>query len=396
MTWIAKILFSSMLVLLFNALSLANDLSDGRKPSQFAIIYNKGYAGDNFPDDKAQFEKIVVTIKEMNFNTILCRYEPWRDEICQKHGIKIMVDLLAPGHHVYKDVDNVKELCGTLKDNENIYAYHLWSDRVGGTVKGRVRDIANVQSWDTNHPTYLGDYNARSLSGLERPDIIGYYDFHWSRQGHFRHLFRCYSAAKKHNVAWLKYADGTPGKIGVGNYNRVLYTVSTSIAFGLKGYMFHYRDAVMDETTGEIKTLGKDWQRVNRHYAKIGTELIKIGVPRMVYSTPVTRTAKDRQTVKPEPFVPGEFKPIPENHKFKVLAGEVVVGEFKDKDGDVALFLANHNAYKSQQVAVKIVDAKKVQICNRSNGKYLDLEIADEVVTFTIEPAGGELIKFTR
>jgi len=375
----------------------ANDgAKQKRAPDQFAIIYIKGYAGDHFPTDKTAFETIVASLKEMHYNTILCRYEPWREEICKKYGIKIMVDLLAPGHHVYKNVDGVKALCESLPKSDNIYAYHLWSDRVGGTTAGRSRDIRNVQSWDPHHPTYLGDYKASSLAGLENPDIIGYYDFHWSRLGHFRHLFRCHTAAKKHGVPWLKYADGTPGRVGVGNYNRVLYTISTSIAFGLKGYMFHYRGGVMNEGTGDIATLGRDWQRVNSEYVKIGPEIIKIGVPSDVFSTPITKTAKDRDTGKPEPFVPGEFQPIPEGGAFEVLAGEAIVGVFQHEDGSDALFFANHNSYQPQAMKVKIADATRVSLCDRKTGEYRDLTIAEGVVSFEIPPAAGELLKITR
>jgi len=367
-----------------------------RRPNEFAIIYNMGYAGDYLPSDPDDFEKLILACKKAHYNTVLCKYTDRRAEICRKYGVKIMVDLLVGDHHVYKNLDGARALCRSLRDSDVVYAYHLWSDRVGGTIAGRNRDINNVHQWDPNHAAYAGDYHARAIGSLENPDIIGYYDFHWKRLGHFRHLHRAWAAARKTKAPFLKYVDAAPGRIGVGNYNRVLYTISTSIAFGLKGYTYHYVGDI-DTNTWQWKAVGEDLDRVNTAVAPLGPELMKIGLPTAVYSTPITRTAKDRPTDSTTPSVPPEFKPIPEDHWVEVAKGEAIMGVFRDDEGRDALFLANHNCYQTQTIELKFnVPVKSVSRFDRQRTEWVELDKSDAGTRFDVPPAAGELVRVMR
>jgi len=370
----------------------ASDSGVRREPEGFAIIFLMGYAGDHLPGDADTFERLIKTCRDAHYNTILGKYEATRMDVLKRHGLAMMVDLLVPDHHVYKNREGAEALCRSLHGQDAVYAYHLWSDRVGGQVAGRNRDIANVHTWDPGHAVYVGDYNARTIGSLEQCDIVGYYDFHWKRGGHFRHLHRAWAAAKKHGKPWLKYTDGSPGKIGVGNYNRVLYTISTSIAFGLKGYMFHYVGNFWDARTGELGPVGRDWKRVNAEFVRIGPELMRIGIPEAVYSTSVTRTAKGRPTGENEPAVPREFKPVPEDAWFGVEQGEAIVGVFEEH----ALFFANHNAYDAQTMRLKVRGHKTGRLCDRASGTWRPLPEEDGRFTFEIPPAAGELVQFSR
>ena len=156
------------------------------------------------------------------------------------------------------------------------------------------RDAAHVRMWDPRHPTYVGTRNARGLNALTGVDLVGYYDFHWQRGGHFRHLARALEAAQMHDARLLEYCQGDPGLVGKGNYNRVLYTISTSLAFGLKGYLFHYTGGEIDPQSWKWQPLGEDLARVNAETAPLGPEVLRLGNPTAVYSTPVTRTGKGR------------------------------------------------------------------------------------------------------
>ena len=264
-----------------------------RRPKHFAVVYNVGYAGDGLPQSSEDFEKLALLIKKAGYNTILGKYTEARAAICRKHGLQMMVDLLVPEHHIYKNAEGAEALSKSLVESDAVYGYHLWSDRIGGTVAGRNRDVGNVRSWDTKHAAYVGSYNGRELDGLTHADLIGYYDFHWKRGGHWRHLFRTMEAAKKIDARFLKYVDGAPGKIGVGNYNRVLYTLSHSVAFGLKGYMYHHTGQELDQARWQWKTLGEDLARVNARIAPLGPALMEVGNPSAVYSTAITKSAKD-------------------------------------------------------------------------------------------------------
>ena len=93
----------------------AQETKEKRQPRRFAIIFNKGYAGDHLPKDPAEFEKLVKAVKEANFNVILCAYDEKRAAICKKHDMQIFVDLLVPGQHVYNGLEACKKLGESLQ-----------------------------------------------------------------------------------------------------------------------------------------------------------------------------------------------------------------------------------------------------------------------------------------
>lgn len=381
---VARFLLLTVLCLL----PLTSWSAQAKRP--FGIIFQMGYAADRLPQDPASFEKLLLALKEANYNVVLCKHEPWREELCKKHGILMMVDLLVADHHVYKNAEGAEKLCKSLRKSESIYAYHLWSDQIGSTIKGRNRDLTNVRSWDPNHATYLGDRNARGIAGLQKPDLIGYYDFHWHRGGHWRHLLRAHAAAKKTNSQFLKYVHANPGKVSVGNYNRVLYTLSMSVACGLKGYTYHYVGQEIDTKTWKWNQLGKDLARANAVVAPLGSELIKLGQPEAIYSTPITKTAKNRPTGE-DAAVPMEFQAIPADSNVQVLSGEAVVGRFAAENETEVFAFANHNAYEEQAMTIKVGKGTAYQF-NRELKEWEQLETPGDGFAFSLPPAGIELV----
>ena len=366
-----------------------------RQPKQFAIVYNHGYAGDNLPTDKEQFESLVKSAKSAHFNVILCQYEPWRAEICKKHGMLIFVDLLVPAHHVYKAPDVAKKLCESLKDNDTVYGYHLWSDNItDATVAGRTRDVKNVHEWDPNHLAYIGTTYMNRVNRVEGMDVFGYYDFHWKRGGHWGHLDKAMATAQAKKIGFLRYDDATSGIVGKGNPNRVGYTYATSVPFGLKGYIYHYAGGITDKKTFALDPLGEDLKKVNERFAAVGDELMKIGVPSAVYSTTITKTAKNDAVPA---AVPGGLKEVPKENWFQITAGEVLVGAFADDLKRDVLVFACHNPYETQEVKL-VIDAKvkSVEFFDRSAKKWVALKPDAKTVTFKVEDHGVELVRVTR
>lgn len=376
-------------------LSLA-PAEEARRPKRFAIIFNMGYAKDSLPKDPQSFARLIQGIKRAHFNTVLCRYTPWRAAICKKHGVQIFVDLLAAEHHVYKNPDGAQQLCESLRDNPVVYGYHLWSDNIGDTYPGRSRDVKNVHAWDPTHPAYVGTYRMNRVNRVAGLDLLGYYDFHWKRGGHWGHVSKASTVAKGKNALFLRYCDAAPGRIGAGNPNRAGYTIATSIPFGLKGYLFHYGGGVVDPKTGQLDALGRDLQKVNGKFAAMGDALMAIGNPRAVYSTPISRTAKDRP-VDGAPAVPGGLAPVPEDHWFQVVRGEVLFGMFQDdRQRDVVVF-AGHNAYAPQAVTLEFTrPLKSVSFFNRKTGRWIRLRVARHKASFPVEEFAGELIRIER
>jgi hypothetical protein len=361
-----------------------------RKPKVFAIIFNMGYGGDAMPQDKEGFEKMVLACKEANYNVLLCKYDDWREEICRKHGMLMFVNLLDGAHHVYRSPEVTKALCEKLRGNDTIYGYHLWSDQVGKSLPGRNRDIANVHEWDPTHPNYVGTYRLGGNDGLVNPDLHGYYDFHWRRGGLWGHLNGAWGISKAKACSFLIYMQSDPGMVGKGNYNRLAYSNSVSIAYGLKGMMYHYRGGTY-AGNGQWDELGKDLGKANGDVLPVGPELMKIGTPIDVYSTPISIDAKNRYPVDP-PAVPGGFKAVPEDYWAKFESGEFVVGVFKDKDQRDAAVLANHNAYIAQSVKLRPKDGKTVELFDRESKSWQALTPADGVVQFEIGPGSFQLV----
>jgi len=45
-----------------------------RRPTQFAIIYNMGYAGDYLPGNPEHFQNLILACQEAHYNVVLCKY----------------------------------------------------------------------------------------------------------------------------------------------------------------------------------------------------------------------------------------------------------------------------------------------------------------------------------
>lgn len=74
------------------------------RQTELANVFSFGCAGDRMPKDDAKFAELLVKIKAGGFNTVHAVYTPARLELCAKHGLRRMVDVLAveAGHDVYK------------------------------------------------------------------------------------------------------------------------------------------------------------------------------------------------------------------------------------------------------------------------------------------------------
>ncbi|MFM8272970.1 MAG: hypothetical protein ACKODX_11630 [Gemmata sp.] len=366
-----------------------------RQPKRFAIVYNHGYAGDNLPTDKEQFELLVKSARSAHFNVILCQYEPWRAEICKKHDMQIFVDLLVPAHHVYKAPDAARKLCESLRDSDVIYGYHCWSDNItDATFAGRTRDVKSVHEWDPNHAAYVGTTYMNRINRVEGADLFGYYDFHWKRGGHWDHLNKALATAQAKKVGFLRYDDATSGIVGKGNPNRVGYTFATSVPFGLKGVFYHFAGNITDPKSFALTTLGEDLKKVNERFAAVGDELMKIGVPTAVYSTAITKTAKNEPTPA---AVPGGLKEVPKDNWFQITSGEGLVGTFADAERRDVLVFANHNPYESQEVKLAFAAApRSAEVFDRGAKKWVPLKVDGKTAGLKVEDHGVELVRVTR
>lgn len=379
------------------------DARPQRRPASYLAIFLNGYGSDALPQDDAKFEKLLAAItNDGHFNAILCQYTPQREALCRKHGVGMVVDLLATPH-VYKTPKECEELLKTLRNNPTVVAYHLWSDRFGKTGDGRARDIDNVHQWDPTHPTWSGTYQDDGLRHLARSDFVAYYDFSWKRGPHknFPHLLAAWNTARAHDNRLARYCETDAGLPGKGNPNRLLYIQTTSIACGLRAAMWHIGSRIMDMNTFRLNDYGKDLASVNAWLEPLRGEIAKIGLPTAIYSTPVTMDPNHRPIEQPagrKAFRPGlEKNAFPPEFWIQPVAGEFVMGvsKYDSTDQDV-VFIANHDAYAEQDVVLKLARPAKPMLFNRSTGAYeaLDVRRPEGSVQFKLPPAGAAIVLF--
>jgi hypothetical protein len=373
------------------------------KPTVFANVFSFGYGGDQMPKDDLRFEALLTKLKAGGFNTVHCTHTDARLALCRKHGIKMMIDLLAAdeGQHVYKTVETVEALCRKLRGNADLWGYGIWHDPFGKMVAGRKRDISNVRRWDPTHPAYCGTYRTGGMSGLTNPDVFGFYDFHWkrNREYHFPHLLRFRKWAIERDAYVYRWLATDSGKAGRGNYNRSLYTATTSVACGVKGVIWFIGTRLMNRKNLEWTTNGHDIMKVNRDIMPLAEEIPRLGNPVAVYSTPFTRTANDKDLPdgKTTMMPPGlEGSAFPDSFWIMPGGGEFVMGVFKDDKGRDAVFVANNNAYQVQDVKLRVAAGRRASIFDRKARAWRALRAKSGVISFKLAEAGGELLRFEK
>lgn len=372
-----------------------------RRPSTYLTIFNNGYGDDNLPAAPADYEKMVKALSsEANFNAIMGKYTPERLEICKKYGVKMVVDLLVADHHVYKNPKAAEELCTKLRNDPTVVAYHLWADLFGKQGAGRERDIKNVHNWDPTHATYIGTYRNHGIGHLAQSDFVSYYDFAWKRgiQGNFPHLMGAWNQAKKFDNRLGRYVECDAGMAGKGNFNRSLFLQNTSIACGLRAVMWFIGQGQMDMKALTLTEAGKDAGKVNTWLKPMWSEIPKLGLPTVIYGTPVTKDyngAAVPASDKPV-YAPGlEGCAFPNDFWIQPVSGEFVMGVSKyDSGTEDVVYVANLNAYGEQDVKLKLGKPVKALMFVREAGKYEELKQAGGVIAFKLEPAGGAIIRF--
>jgi hypothetical protein len=371
------------------------------RPTEFALVFSYGYAGDKMPTEDERFEDLLKKIKDAQFNVIHCTYTEKRLALCKKQGIKMMVDLLEEAHHVFKNSKEAQALCEKLRNHPDVWGYNIWNDGFGKSTEGRRRDINNVRQWDPTHPAYCGTYRTIGMKGLTNPDIFGYYDFHWKRgiSQHFPHLLAYSNWARERDArfyTWLSCTSGQPGK---GNYNRSLYSANTGIAFGLKGILWFLANDMMDMKTQQWTEIGRDIIKVHKEIAPLSKELAKLGNPVAIYSTSITRTVNNDPLPegKKEMMPPGlDGRAFPKDFWIRPDAGEFVLGVFHDEQKRDLVYLANHNAYAGHEVSLIISDRKQFEMFDCQEGRWEKLKVEQGRVRMELQPGGGMLLRVSK
>jgi hypothetical protein len=408
MTRMVHVVFLLSILVMSTSLPAADNAAPGvadpdpALPTEFAFVLNNGYGeNDRFSGNPAVFENLLVNMKKAGFNTIYCVYRDWRVPLCRKHGVKMMVDVLAWKEDSKTDIRRnaeqrarVKEICEKSRGDDAIWGYNIWNERLPwfGNPDGKSIDdyIRMLKEWDPTHPVWMGTYRVIYADAPKsRPGVHAYYDYAWQR-GFLWHFA---------DLNWyLGHARSQKGVIGQwelgSDYNRNSYKLNTSIPFGLKVMIWFIGGPFDDAGNIDPKHRFYHLVKIGQEMQPLYKELGKFGMPEAVYSTPTTKTEDDKPK---ETNVPWGLKAFPDGHWMQVTGGEVLCGFFRYAGGGDAIYVANHNAFAEQQAAIALAgDAVKkatLEIFDREAGEWKPLEKRDGAYAFPIRAAGGELLR---
>jgi hypothetical protein len=364
-------------------------------PGDFAFTLSNGYGeGCRFSTDPKVFENLLVNMKKAGFNTIHCVWKDWRVPLCKKHGIRMMVDVLAWHEGAETDIRRnekqraaVRAICEKSRNDAAVWGYNIWNEKLayfGYPDKKSIDDyILMIKKWDPTHPIWMGTYRVHAANGPKsKPGIHAYYDYHWQRG------FLWHFADLQWYHRYVESQDGYIGRWMLGSdYNRNSYTLNTSIAFGLKVVIWFIGGPFDKEGNIDPKHRFHHLVKIGREMQHLYPEIGKIGRPSGVYSTPTVKTESNKDKKKDQPW---RLPAFPEGHWLQVEKGEAVVGFFRDD----TVYVANHNAYAPQEMVLKLDPGKAiVERFDRKTGAWGVLEKKDNKVLFDLRAAGGELLR---
>ena len=373
-------------------------------PSEFAFVFSLPYAiGDEFPLDPKEFERMLVLLKSAGFNTVHCVYKDWRHELFRKHQMKMMVDVLAWKAPSKTDIRRneeqralVKANCLKARGSDAIWGYNLWNERLdwAGDLKQFDLLLRMLRTWDPTHPVWVGTYTYyHAESYPTSPGVHGYYDYHWQRGHHWHFNMLNYYRGL------VKKRRGRMGRwMGLDGYNRSLFTLNTSIAYGLKTGMWFIGGpyASREPDTKKRWNDGYFLNRIGRHMQPTYKLIGKMGNPADVYSTPTRRSAAN---IKKEFKIPDKTTAFPEDHWLQIKQGEALCGFFMLPDKSDVVWVANHNAYAWQGVVMELKQQGEQRIVvsqfDRSNSRWSVIGSPPEI-NFPLPPADARVFRFER
>lgn len=426
-------------------------------PEEFALVFSFGYVNDFWPKDEATFERTLQNMQRTGINTIHCKYFEWRQTLCEKYGVRMMIDLAVPEHDLKQaplcapdevqpaDLSQAEAKFAALKAeldkaNEAIRAVDaelktaqdkaelekkkaaLLEDRqrlekqkslqIGANVKAiceKVRGSKGVWGYGLwyDNGTSGGILN-HAVEKLRTWDPS-----HVTFVGSYRHggletvtinpgCYGWYDFHWQRGILWhyldmmvLQDICQRRGAIA-GNYAQ--YS-------GLQQDLFTMNQLIASGVKMVIWFIGGPMSRDTYEWSD-DQELVKIAAEfRPMYRELMrigpakafysTPVTRDPSDKPCAPGIPRWFKPFPADGWVQAVSGEVMVGFFRYADRADALYVANHNALAPQEVKLqfKLQEPFKVLRFSRADGGWKELPATEGAVGFPLAAGGGELLR---
>ncbi|MCC6418504.1 MAG: hypothetical protein IT429_09710 [Gemmataceae bacterium] len=377
-------------------------------PKEFAFVLSNGYGeGDRFSNEPKVFENLLINMRKSGFNTIHCIYRDWRVELCRKHKVKMMIDVLAwkegGGTDIRKPDQRavVKKICEKVRGNDAVWGYNLWNEALSffGNPDGKDIDayINMLKEWDPTHPIWMGTRTVNYANAPKsKPGIHGYYDYAWHRGFHW------HFADLQWYFRYVPTQDGYIGRWEQGsNYNWNSFSLNTSIVFGTKVTIWFIGGPFDKEGHVDPKHRFHHLVKIGQEVQTLYPQLGKFGRPSRVFSTPTTKThdnkPRSEKEITANKGVPWSLPRFPDDFWLKIHQGEVLAGFFEYPSGEDAVFVANHNAFARQDVEFsvrgKLAPKGRIELFNRQTGQWQALEPVNGCHVFELRPGGGELLR---
>jgi|GEM_PF-1381228 len=340
----------------------------------------------SFAEAKANLEKVIAELQRVTGELAKAADEAAKTALAKQKDSLEKEKTALEKQKAMVLCANVRAICEQTRGSKGVWGYGLWYDNgTSGSILNHA--VEKLRLWDPTHVTFVGSYRHRGLESVNiNPGCYGWYDFHWTRGvlWHYLDMHVLHDICTRRNAIPGRYA-------AYSGLKQDFLTVNQSIAAGSKMILW-FIGGPYSRDTYEWND-DQDLVRIAAEVRQMYKELMLIGLPTHIFSTPTTKTHDNKPL--PNPAIPRWFKPIPQDFWTQVTGGEAMLGFFDYKDGKKAIYVANHNAFAPQEMTLKfnLDDQPTVKIFDRKHGGWLPLPSKDNSVSFTLSEGGGELLR---
>lgn len=290
-------------------------------------------------------EKNLKILSEADFNIV---YGPAdKLDLCKKYGLKLMIP--RPG------IETAKRLRG----DPGVWGYDIRDEPL--TLKATYETADSVKAYRAADPTHMTFVNLFGKAGhwvklsidIVQPDFLSYDHYLWwfgginrwftGEDGYYVKLEQFREEAilaglplTVWNEVNVKYQEGPNWITPPDNDKKIRLLTYASLAYGVKGILWFYGPPLFDKT-GEFNETGRQVAAINHELKQLGPVLLPLTSTGVFHTPPFTRGS--RQTT-PDYWV-------------QPLGKDLVMGTFRDKEKKEYVMVVNKDWKSSQKATLQ-------------------------------------------